>query len=172
MAMLNNQRVYIDDIDVNGHHFTSMAMNPMISISTSFHEKLHRCEIGEHSDVNVNNNMAYIYIYKVIYIYIYEIADDRALSTNPRGASDPNVTWKEPGMKFTLVPLSNLIESVLHFPGTDIESQILPSPCFVCVCARMVSKASQPACFLFLSETKFSSKTIFHRNPEARYNMS
>ena len=102
----------------------------------------------------------------------HEIADDRALSTNPRGASDPNVTWKEPGMKFTLVPLSNLIESVLHFPGTDIESQILPSPCFVCVCARMVSKASQPACFLFRSETKFSSKTIFHRNPEARYNMS
>jgi len=68
MAMLNNQRVYIDDIDVNGHHFTSMAMNPMISISTSFHEKLHRCEIGEHSDVNVNNNMAYIYIQSNIYM--------------------------------------------------------------------------------------------------------
>ena len=33
----------------------------------------------------------------------HEIADDRALSTNPRGASDPNVTWKEPGMKFTYI---------------------------------------------------------------------
>jgi hypothetical protein len=31
----------------------------------------------------------------------HEIADNRILSTNPRGASEPNVTWKEPGMKFT-----------------------------------------------------------------------
>jgi hypothetical protein len=59
----------IDDIDVNGHHFTSMAINPMISISTSFgfFEKQHRCEIVEHSYVNVNNDMEYIYMY--IYTY-------------------------------------------------------------------------------------------------------
>ena len=31
----------------------------------------------------------------------HEIADNRILSTNPRGAPEPNVTWKEPGMKFT-----------------------------------------------------------------------
>ena len=36
--------------------------------------------------------ISYVYIQHKT-IYIYEIEDNRILSTNPRGASDPNVTW-------------------------------------------------------------------------------
>ena len=46
----------------------------------------------------VYNCVLYIYyiIELIIYIYIYMyISDTGLLSTNPRGASEPDVTWKE-----------------------------------------------------------------------------
>ena len=46
----------------------------------------------------------------------HEIADNRVLSTNPRGASDPNVTWKEPGMKFSYIYMPSISHYGWFYP--------------------------------------------------------